>query len=72
MHLVCTGLSAALRPGGALPAGLLTGTQLHANLEILCTACCRWCPALQVLWAQRPCRCQPFYHRRGSILMLFD
>ena len=32
LHLVCTGRSAALRPGGALPAGLPAGTQLHASL----------------------------------------
>ena len=32
LHLVCTGQSAALRPGGALPAGLPAGTQLHASL----------------------------------------
>ena len=32
LHLVCTGQSAALRPGGALPVGLPAGTQLHASL----------------------------------------
>ena len=32
LHLVCTGQSAALRPGGALPSGLPAGTQLHASL----------------------------------------
>ncbi|HVL44448.1 MAG TPA: histidinol phosphate phosphatase, partial [Acidovorax sp.] len=32
LHLVCTGRSALLRPGGELPAGVPPGTQVHANL----------------------------------------
>jgi len=32
LHLVCTGRSAPLRPGGALPVGLPPGTQVHASL----------------------------------------
>ncbi|KAB7575699.1 D-glycero-beta-D-manno-heptose 1,7-bisphosphate 7-phosphatase [Verminephrobacter eiseniae] len=32
LHLVCTGHSAALVPGGPVPAGLAPGTQVHASL----------------------------------------
>jgi D-glycero-D-manno-heptose 1,7-bisphosphate phosphatase len=32
LHLVCTGQSAPLQPGGDLPAGLPPGTQVHASL----------------------------------------
>jgi len=33
LHLVCTGQSAALRPGGALPPGVPEGTLAHADLQ---------------------------------------
>ena len=32
LHLVCTGQSAPVVPGGELPAGLPPGTQMHASL----------------------------------------
>jgi len=32
LHLVCTGQSAPVAPGGELPAGLPPGTQMHASL----------------------------------------
>ncbi len=54
-----------------LQAGAALGAQLHLVCtrarkctpasQILWTNCCRWCLALQVLWAlwaQRPCRCR--------------
>lgn len=32
LHLVCTGPSAQVHPGGGLPAGVPPGTQMHASL----------------------------------------